>query len=214
KGYTASLPISNIIKTDSSKYVVSSVKMGIKPDSGSLAFEVIRTSDKGVSSNHENFITEKFNTDSLDLSDVILATKVIKDSENTYPLQRNGIGILPNPTSVFSGRNDLYLYYEIYNLEVNVDSLTDFDQRITIKQVNKQNGLQKTINSVLSLIGINKNKDGITLSSKYQTADKNTQMYIQLDMNNAGPGEYKIVVNIFDNISKKEVSKSTQIWWN
>ena len=214
KGYSVSLPISNIINTDFSQYVVSSVKMVIKPDSGSLAFEVIRTSDKGVSSNHENFIAEKFNADNLDLSDILLATKVTKDSGNTFPLKRKDISILPNPTSVFSGRNDLYLYYEIYNLEANTDSLTDFDQRITIKQINKQNGLQKTISSVLGLFGINKNKDGITLSSKYQTADKNPQMYIQLDMNNAEPGEYKIVVTIFDNISKKEISKSTQIKWN
>ena len=214
KGFTDKLPYSNLIKTDSSQYVINSAKMNIKPDSGSLAFEVIRTSDKGVSSNHVYFVSEKFNTDSLDLSDVLLATKVSKDSANTFPLKRKNIRILPNPTSVFSVRNNLYLYYEVYNLKENDDSLTDFDQRITIKQINNQNGLQKTISSVLGLIGINKNNDGITLSSKYRTTNKNPQMYIQLDMNNAEPGEYKIVVTIFDNISKKEISKSTHIKWN
>ena len=213
KGYTVQLPLSNTIKTDSARYAISSAKMSIKPDSGTLAFEIIRTLDKGVSSNHENFITERFKRDSLDLSDILLAEKVVKNSESTLPLKRKGIGILPNPTSVFSERNHLYLYYEVYNLETNDDNLTNFDQRITIKQINKQNGLQKTISSVLGLIGIDKNKEGITLSSKYRTPDKNPQMYLQLDMNNTEAGEYKIVVSIFDNISKKEVSKSTHIKW-
>ena len=213
KGYTVQLPLSNTIKTDSAQYAISSAKMSIKPDSGTLAFEIIRTSDKGVSSYHENFIMERFNHDSLDLSNILLAEKVVKNSENTLPVKRKDIGILPNPTSAFSERNHLYLYYEVYNLETNNDNLTNFIQRITIKQINKQNGLQKTISTVLSLIGIDKNKEGITLSSKYRTPDKNPQMYLQLDMNNAETGEYKIIVTIFDNISKKEISKSTLIKW-
>ena len=213
KGYTIQLPLSNIIKTDSTRYAISSAKMSVKPDSGTLAFEIIRTSDRGVSSSHKNFITERFNTGNLDLSDILLAEKVVKDSESTLPLRRRDISILPNPTSVFSGRNNLYLYYEVYNLDVNNDNLTDFDQRISINKINKQNGLQKTINSVLGLIGIDKNKEGITLTSKYRTDGKNPQMYLQLDMNIAEPGEYKIVVTIFDNISKKEISKSTLIKW-
>ena len=213
KGFVSRLPLSNVIKTDSSHYAINSAEMSVKPDSGNLAFEIIRTSDKGVSSNHKNFVTEKFNHDSLDISDILLADKVIKDSINTFPIRRKDISILPNPTSVFSRRNNLYLYYEVYNLEINMDSLTDFDQRITIKQINKQNEFQKTINSVLSIFGVTKNNDGITLSSKYQTQNTNSQMYLQLDMNNAAPGDYKIIVTVFDNISKKEVSKSTLIKW-
>lgn len=213
KGYVSHLPISNTIKADSIKYAINSAKMSVKPDSGMLAFEIIRDRDKGVFSNHENFIAEKFKSDSLDLSDILLAEKINKDSLNSFPLRRNNINILPNPTSAFSKKVNLYLYYELYNLEVNHNGLTDFDQKITVKKVNEENGLQKAINSVVSFIGINKKNEGITLSSKYQTPDKNSQIYLQLDMNVLDPGNYIILVTISDNIAKKEVSRSTYIRW-
>lgn len=213
KGYVSRLPLSNIIKTDNFQYAVNSAEMSVKPDSGTLAFEIIRTRDKGVSSNHENFIAEKFKSDSLDLSDILLAEKINKDSLNSFPLRRRNINILPNPTYTFSKKVNLYLYYEIYNLEVNHNGLTDFDQRITVKKANEENGLQKAINSIVGLVGINKKNEGITLSSKYQTPDKNSQIYLQLDMNALEPGDYIIVVTISDNLSKKEVSRSTHIKW-
>ena len=212
KGYVSRLPISNTIKADTSQYIINSAEMTIKPDSGTIAFEIIRTADNGVSSNHENFIAEKFKAHNLDLSDILLAQKVVKDSINAFPLRRKDISILPNPTSFFSRRNNLYLYYEVYNLE-DKDSLTDFEQRITIKQINKQNGLKKTINSLLGIFGAARNDDGITLTSNYQTYNNSPQMYLQLDMNDAKPGDYEITVTVYDNVSQKEVSKSTLIKW-
>ncbi len=213
RGYVSGIPISNIVRTDSFQYAVNSAEMTVMPDSGTLAFEIIRTSDKGVSSNHERFTTEEFSQDSLDISDILLAEKVNKDKKDILPLKRKDINILPNPTSIFSKKINLYLYYEIYNLEISHDSLTDFDQRITIKQVNDENGFQKAMNSVLGLVGINKKKGGITLSSKYQTSGRNSQMYLQLDMDKSNPGNYIILVTIFDNISKKEISKSALFKW-
>jgi GWxTD domain-containing protein len=213
KGYVAALPISNTVETDSFHYAINSAVMSVKPDSGTLAFEIIRNSDKGVSSNHEIFKTKEFSRDSLDMSDILLAEKVDKDSTKTFPLKRKEINILPNPTSVFSKNINLYIYYEIYNLNVDHNGLADFDQRITIQKIYKENGIQKAINSVLGLAGIGKNNEGVTLSSKYQTQGKNSQMYLQLDMNKSQPGDYIILVTISDNISKKEVSKSAIIKW-
>ncbi len=91
--------------------------------------------------------------------------------------------------------------------------LADFDQKITIKKINEENGIQKAINSVLGLVGVSKNNEGITLSSNYKTQGKNSQIYLQLDMNKSQPGDYLILVTISDNISKKEVSNSTIIKW-
>ncbi len=126
KGYVTGLPVSNTVETDSFHYAINSAAMSVKTDSGTLAFEIIRTSDKGVSSNHERFKTKEFNQNNLDMSDILLAEKVDKDSKESFPLKRKDINILPNPTSVFSKNINLYLYYEIYNLKVNPDDLSGF----------------------------------------------------------------------------------------
>ena len=213
KGSISRIPASAIIKSDSLNFAVNSADMAVKPDSGYLAFEIIRAADKGVYSNHEKFKTSVFNSSSLDISDILLAEKIDKDQNGSLPVKRGDINILPNPTSAFTKDDNLFLYYEVYNLAVNKDGLTDFDQKITIKKANNENGLEKAVNSLLKFVGLNKKDEGITLSSRYQTLDKNSQMYLQLDMNRLQPGSYIILVSIFDNISKKEVSKSTIAKW-
>jgi len=213
KGSITGLPASAAIKNDSINYAVNSAEMTVRPDSGYLAFEIIRAVDKGVSSNHEKFKASVFNTSNLDISDILLAEKIDKDQKESFPVKRGDINILPNPTFTFTKDNKLFLYYEIYNLATNKNGLTDFEQKITIKEVNNENDLEKAVNTFLNLVGFNKKQEGITLSSRYQTLDKNSQMYLQLDMNKLKPGSYVILVTIFDNISKKEASQSTVVKW-
>jgi GWxTD domain-containing protein len=207
------LPFSNIIKTDSTDYVVSSAEMTVKPDSGRLAFEIIRSADKGVSSNHLKFKTADFNSSNLGISSIIPAENINQEKSKILPITRKSISILPNPTLEFSKDNKLYLYYEVYNLGMNNENVTDFEQKITIQEAKNQSAFGETVNSVLNFIGLGKKDEEITLSSKYQTSEKNSQMYLQLDMNKSKPGKYIISVTVFDNILKKEVTGSTTINW-
>ena len=213
KGSISRLPVSASIENDSLNYAVNSAEMTVRPDSGYLAFEIIRTVDKGVSSNHVKFKTSVFNTSNLDISDILLAEKINTDQNVSFPLKRKNINILPNPTSTFTKNDNLFLYYEVYNLAANNNGLTDFEQKITIKEVNNENGFEKAVSSLLNFAGFNKKEERITLSSRYQTLDRNSQMYLQLNMDKLKPGSYVILVSIFDNISKKEVSKSTVVRW-
>ncbi len=213
KGYISGLPVSNTIETDSMNYVINSAEMTVKPDSGTLAFEIIRTSDKGVSSNHERFRATEFSKNNLDISDVILAEKIDKDNRESFSIKRGDFNILPNPTSVFTKEDNLYLYYEVYNLSTGKDSIADFEQKITIKEVHDENGVSKAVNSLLNLVGIYKKKEGVTLTSRYQTKDKNSQMFLQLDMNKSKPGNFVILVTIHDNISQKEVTRAAFMKW-
>ena len=191
---------------DNSPYV-NSLFMEAQPDSGSLAFEMIRKKDKGVFSLHGRFGFKNFSETDLEMSDVVLSSDVEENQNMNGDIVRKNISVLPKPGNHFAKNSPLFLYYEIYNLSKGQNNLTDFEQRITIQK--KENG--ELLNSILQAVGLDKSGNKVRLSSNYQTQDKDSQMYLQLDMSKYEPGDYIINVSVKDKISGAETSSSAEL---
>jgi hypothetical protein len=147
-------------------------------------------------------------TDSLKTKEYLLGMEALAKKDTSKALDyRNNISILPNPTKYFNNKLPLYLYYEVYNLAKGQNNLTDFEQRITI-QKKEEGGI---FSSFLDAIGIDKSGNKVSLSSNYQTQEKDPQMYLQLDMNSYEPGDYIINVSAKDKISGAETSSSAEL---
>ncbi len=196
---------------DGKNLLINTLDMSVYPDTGNFAFEIERKTDHGVSSNHFEFAPEKFKMNNLDISDIILADKITKDKNSDLPFKRNGISILPNPTDIFSSSKPIHIYYEIYNLILDKNGFTNFEQKLILKRKVKSSGLSKAINSVLNVVGLGKQKEEVIITNKYQTKEKNPQIDFQYDMHNYQPGDYILTLLIKDNINGEEVSKSVSI---
>jgi len=194
------------------KYWVNSIETETKPDSVMLAFEVVRDKDGGVSTNHFRFPVKNFDERNLDISDIVLATGIEKQSLSKYPLNRNNIGILPNPTRTFNRSTDIYLYYEVYNLKQDKEQKTSFEQKITLKKLNENSFIENLFSSIANLFSSG-HEDEITLTTDYQSFEKNSQVYLQLDMNKYQPGDYAVTVTINDKLSGSEKSSETLLRW-
>jgi hypothetical protein len=188
---------------------INSLIITAQPDSGSLAFEMIRKKDKGVFSFHGRFGFKNFNGGNLEMSDIVLSSNVEENQSLNGDILRKNISILPNPGNHFNKNTPIFFYYEIYGLSKGQNNLTDFEQRITI-QKKEEGGI---LSSFLDAIGIDKSGNKISLSSNYQTQDKDSQMYLQLDMSKYDPGEYLITLNIKDNNNGSQASASTDLIW-
>ncbi len=196
----------------SEKYWINSMEAGVEPDSVSLAFEVIRKRDGGVSSNHFKLFVRDFNKKDLELSDIVLASAVSKDSAERYPLIRKSIAILPNPAGTFTNSTPVYLYYEAYNLKQDGEKKTDFEQKITLKKVDRKSFIENIFSSLGNLFGSG-SEDEVALTTDYQSFDRNTQVYLQLDMSRYQPGDYMITITVNDKLADKKVSAETLLKW-
>ncbi len=194
------------------KYWINSLEIETKPDSVSLAFEVIRNLDGGVSTNHFRYLARDFSESGLDISDVVLASDVEKHSPGGYALTRENLDILPNPTQTFTRSTAIFLYYEVYNLEQDTDKKTNFEQKITLKKVNENSFIENLFTSLAHLFST-KNEDEVTLTTNYQSLEKNTQVYLQLDMKGRQPGDYIISVTVADKLAGSEKSSQTLLKW-
>ena len=192
-------------------YKVNSVLVNALPDSGILALEIIRDSDKGTFSKRTNFAIKKFNQTELDISDIILASVV--DKEHSRAIKRNNLNLLPNPINTFTAINDIYIYYEVYNLVPNESGSAEFMQRITISQINEHSGMENFLNSLLGVIGLGDKEEVLTLETKYQSFEKNSPVYLQLDMSKYEKGDYNINIEIEDLSTGDVASSQTILRW-
>lgn len=199
---------------DSGFYYINTGEITSPPDTGNLSFEIIRNSDKGVSTHHGKFRMRSYNSTSLQMSDVVLASKVERNTTVAGRINRKDYSILPNPTGIFSKDQDLYIYYEVYNLAKDEKGLTDFEQTIILRKKGEEGiSIGKLVGSVLKFIGVKGEEQQVGLTSKYQTNDKDSQIYLQLDMTDYNPGNYLLTVRIKDNITGKENEKDVNLFW-
>lgn len=185
----------------------NSIIMKAKPQNGNLAFEIIRKKDNGIAAYHGKFTVRNYNSNELQLSDLICAKELETESKLVGAIERKNISIVANPTNQFSDKDRIYLYYEIYNLKLR-NSLTDFEQKLTIRK--RENGIW---GAILSVVGSDGKGNKVTLTSNYQTEEKDPQMYLQLDMSNYGSGDYLITITIRDKTTNKTVSVNSEIYW-
>jgi hypothetical protein len=207
-------PNSIISTTGDKQFYTNVIGVSSPADSGFYSFEILRERDKGVSSNRSGFKITKYGNFHLDMSDLLVASKIEKEKPNTYYINRGNINILPNPTNMFNMENPPYIYYELYNLKTNENQVTNFEQSVDIREYDSstKTGLAKTIGSVLNFLGFNE-EEKIGFTTVYQSKENNPQLYFQLDLTGAKTGKYLITITVTDKISNTSTSSSTIVDW-
>lgn len=203
----------NVIIPDSGNFNINSLEIKSIPGSGNFSFEILRDSDNGVATYHGRFKLRDFNTGDLALSDIVFASKVENSSNINGRINRKEYSILPNPIGIFSEDQELYIYYEVYNLEKNIKGLTDFKQNIILQKEDDEGVISKIFSPALKLVGMDNEKKQVSLTSNYQTKDKDSQIYLQLDMTGYEPGNYILSIKIKDNITGKETEQNIKLIW-
>ncbi|MGB5528915.1 MAG: GWxTD domain-containing protein [Ignavibacteriaceae bacterium] len=193
------------------EYMINSVLVDLPPDSGVLAFEIIRDTDNGVFAKRTNFKIKNFSETGLDISDIILASDVNK-SDN-LSIRRKDLNLLPNPLNTFTVITKIFIYYEVYNLSSDEKGISNFEQQITISKINETSGLENFFNSLIGIIGLGDSENTLTLTTEYQSYERDTPVYLQLDMSKYEKGDYKINIEIKDLLDESVVSSQTILRW-
>jgi hypothetical protein len=199
---------------DNHYYMINSEKLHTEQDSGNFAFEIVRNFDSGTFSDHGKLKIKRFTADYLQISDIILAFHIDEHNPTAKSsLVRRNIGILPNPTHVFSKDRNLYIYFEIYNVFLNSIGIGRFQQHIELRRTDewsqRKSLLRKFFGSVKKILGMRGYQDRVVISSEVETTDPFTQIYFQLDISAYGPGNYTLRISITDSFTNNSVFAET-----
>jgi GWxTD domain-containing protein len=146
-----------------------------------------------------------YNVAALQLSDILLADEVGLADENAQ-LTKNGLSIVPNIRGLFSKRDKVYIYYEIYHLSRNDagESLFTIDYKLTLTKKHSS-GLSR----LLSIFG--GKKSSITTRVEREGNDEFSAEYLSFDVGKLSAGDYDLEIRIEDRISGQTAQKTQKL---
>ena len=195
---------SNLYKDEKLKYFVNSSNYLLVPSNPNIAFELMRDSDSTALSYRFKLNVQNFNTDELQISDILLAGKINFDGTEKLQFNREAISMNPKPDNTFREDDSLFLYLEVYNLKLN-NGFGNYVQKIELVDVEEKEGFTSFFNS----LGLGSD-DKMEISSDRTSTKRDDQIFMNIDMSDKSEGAYKLKVIIQDKNSGKTVSKEIE----
>lgn len=154
---------------------------------------------------------DPFPSGSLSISDILLADMVRPLAED--PLEREDLDIQPNPGRRFTPGQLVHIYYEIYDLRSDAEGFAGYDVSLAVrvKELHREGLMADLLGPLADAWGFTiKGDDRVELEYgreiRLDHRDRTIE-YLSLDLQKAPPGEYEIMLRIWDRVGEKLASR-------
>ncbi|MDA0747244.1 MAG: GWxTD domain-containing protein [bacterium] len=151
----------------------------------------------------QQVVVEGYDDDRLHLSDLELAWKVV-ESEKEGQFKKQGLEVIPMASRTYRAGQNVFIYYEIYNLVKDEFGQTKF--RVEYTMGPKSGGILAKL--VQTLTG-KKQKEGVSVGYDQLGVDDSEVAYTELDLGEARSGRHYLTVEVTDLNTGKTVTKET-----
>jgi GWxTD domain-containing protein len=155
---------------------------------------------------------EDFANRSLAVSDIEMAGR-IEESRRGGRFYKEGMEIYPMPSRTYTTEQQIFIYYEIYNLTKDDFGTTAVQTSYTIAPADvgrRRNILSSAFRAIGSLIGLGK-RETITVEGEVEFDIRpSVNKYLELDFVGPEPGMYQITLTVKDINSNTEYTRSQE----
>ena len=175
-------------------------QMLVRPGTYNFTISVtdMNSSRVGVYSN--SLMIQDFSSRNLALSDIEMAGKIV-ESRRGGRFYRDGVEIIPMPNRTFTTEQQIYLYYEIYNLSKDQFGTTVFQISYEIASTDesrRRNVISSAFRAIGSLVGLGR-REKVEVTSDVEYGIRATESkYLEVAFPNPSPGFYRITLTIND----------------
>ncbi len=202
------LKTSQIVHFDEANLWVSTEKISATEGPHDVSVEFESASGGTVAVQRRKVSIPGFHSEDLGISDVLLAYRIEETPSGEQlsgaDIVRNGMSIMPAPWSVFSAKQPIYLYFEVYNLRQKPDATTDFEVEAVLSPKDSRKGVAGFVKGIFG-----GGEKGVSVTLPVTGSAPDDSQYLILDASNQEPGVYTLKVRVRDNESgkTKETSK-------
>jgi len=175
-------------------------RMLVRPGTYNFAISVTDLNGGRMGVYRDSLYVEDFAGRNLAISDIEMAGKIV-ESRRGGRFYREGVEIIPMPNRTFTTEQQIYLYYEIYNLEKDQFGTTVFQISYSIASIGesqRRNILSSAFRALGSLVGLGK-RERITVEGEMEYGIRATEnKYLEVAFPNPSPGLYRITLTVKD----------------
>ncbi len=175
----------------------------MEPDSYRVAFHA-KPNHTNLLGGYQNLLVNlpDYSANILSISDILLATS-IHASDSPGKFTRHGLKITPNIMKSFEIDRPVYIYFEIYNLELATE-MSSFSIEYTIQSKKENKG------KIFGLFGKGK-KTSVTVSSDRKSNSTFSFEHLAIDVSNLKKGEYTLNIKVTDQKNQRSANKETSL---
>ena len=190
---------------------VDTQEMRVPSGTHELSVEFETASGQTVAVQRREITVPDYNQPGVILSDIMLAYSV-EQAENGAPggaaeVVRKDLSILPAPWSVYSTEWPIYLYFEIYGLDLNAQGSTDYDVEITLEPKNTDRGVRRVVRGIFG-----RDREGVSVSYKGSGSQTEEYLYQILDASDQETGLYTLTLVVRDNATSKKSERTQDLF--
>ncbi len=190
---------------------IDTKKMQAPPGAHDLSLEFETVSGQTVAMQRREITVDDFSDGDMALSDMLLAYRVTESPDGTplgnNEIVRDGLSILPAPWPVYATEWPIYLYFEIYGLELDEDGNTDYDVEITLTPKDEKTGVRRLVDAV-----IGGGDAGVSVSYHGSGTSADETLYQILDASQEAMGLYELELRVRDNIGRGTATRQRDLF--
>ena len=194
-------------KLQNAQYIFQNA-YSLPPGSYSVAFVIsdVDVANKGVI--RKDLTVRDYSVDKLLMSDLQISSNIKPASgKPNEAFVKNDLKVVPYTFTRVMRRNPIYFYFEIYNLTLDEQGLTNFEVAYSVETTKPKRSFWKTVGSIFT----GGKKNTITTSTKRIGDNQNPFEYIALDLKNMENGETDLLVKIIDLNTQQSVDEVIQV---
>ncbi len=200
----------NFKLTSSNKHIYKSLfingnKLFLKRQKYIISMDIRVPSENRLFGYYFNYDLSNFN-DSLSCSSLEQAFKITPNN-NPDERDRDNITILPNPTLKFDKSENVYTYYEIYNLSYDNNGRTNYSVNFDIRRKDNSKSIWDFFTGLFGKSDVY----NISIMNNYNGNTKNVSNYLAFNISELKSGNYEMILTIKDNVSNKNTSTSSDL---
>ncbi len=175
-------------------------QMLVKPGTYNFAISVTDMNSGRVGVYRDSLMIQDFAGRNLALSDIEMAGKII-ESRRGGRFYRDGVEIIPMPNRTFTTEQQIFLYYEIYNLSKDQFGTTVFQISYEIASADdsrRRNVFSSAFRAIGSLVGLGR-REKVEVEGDVEYGIRATESkYLEVAFPNPSPGFYRITLTVTD----------------
>ncbi|MGH7496169.1 MAG: GWxTD domain-containing protein [bacterium] len=174
-----------------------------------LSLEVQDQESGHTGAEREAIMVEKFSSDLLQMSSILLARQVTEAQPGLVLYQKGEVNIIPSLSHVFETGAPIFVYYEVYNLAVDESGGSYFRVENKVEPVPvRSNLLAGAVKTFSRWLGAGEKSVAITSSFETRGTVTEERLYHGIELTGAEAGGYRLTITVLDLRSQQRASRS------
>ena len=199
-----------VVRFDQTALWVDTQRMPTTPGAHELSVEFETVSGQTMAVQRREVDVPAFAPGELSLSDLLLAYRVEDAPEGGVPLgeiARRGYAIQPAPWAVFSTEQPVYLYFEVYGLQLDGDR-SGYDVEAQLVPKDQRGRLAKVFGAVFG----GGPGSGVSVEFPVAASSEDDGQYVILDANGLETGLYTLRLRVRDQATGEVVDSEQELY--